>query len=256
AVSPFQCLVQAVKTEGFLSLYRGASSQVARSAIGCSFLFGLMAQFKWLFHTPTSALDSTEKYPNLVLTASSSCTGMVEASLYTPFEITMIRMQTHTSQLTTLQQARYIFTKYGFRHGLYRGYAPTCFREMIGNTSYFFTYGKTKELLMNQTIIQRQLTDLELYGYSGAIAGLMYWCISFPLDTVKSVIQADALNPKYRVYNGVYDCVRKLFQEGGVRRFFRGLSPCLIRAMPVNAVQFISFEKSVDILMPLWPIRH
>ncbi|OQR97082.1 Mitochondrial Carrier (MC) Family [Achlya hypogyna] len=267
--TPLQCLVHSIRTEGFLSLYRGASSQVARSAIGCSFLFGLMAQFKWLFYTPSAGEGSPEKHPKRVLTAAASCTGLVEAMLYTPFEITMIRMQVGqlrllclsvlqtqaTSKITTLQQARHIFTSYGLRNGLYRGFIPTCYREMIGNTSYFFTYEKTKDILQSQTLVQRQLSDMEVYGYSGAVAGLMYWCISFPLDTVKSVIQADTLDPTKRAYRGFVDCVAKLYQEDGLRRFFRGLSPCLIRAMPVNAVQFISFEKSVDVLMPLWPVH-
>ncbi|EQC28591.1 hypothetical protein SDRG_13667 [Saprolegnia diclina VS20] len=257
SASPLQCLVQSVRSEGFLSLYRGASSQVARSAIGCSFLFGLMAQFKYIFYTPSAGDGSPEKHPKLVLTAAASCTGLVEAMLYTPFEITMIRMQTQaTSQVTTLQQARQIFASYGLRNGLYRGFVPTCYREMIGNTSYFFTYEKAKGVLQSQTILRRPLTDLEVYGYSGAVAGLMYWCISFPLDTIKSVIQADALDPRVRKYRGFHDCVLKLYAEDGVRRFFRGLSPCLVRAMPVNAVQFISFEKSVDLLMPLWPVRQ
>ncbi len=87
-----------LRRDGFFSLYRGASSQIARSAIGGSFLYGLMAQFKWLFYTPSAGQGSTEAYPNLVLTTSASCTGMVEAMLYTPFEITMIRMQVRTNR--------------------------------------------------------------------------------------------------------------------------------------------------------------
>ncbi|KAF0695993.1 Aste57867_13206 [Aphanomyces stellatus] len=252
SATPLEAFVQSVRNEGFLSLYRGASTQVARSAIGCSILFGLMAQFKILFYTPSdmSMPRSDEAHPKTVLAASAACTGVVESIIYCPFEITMIRMQTTESskQTTTLQCAKNIYSRYGLQRGLYRGFVPTCSREMVGNTVYFLSYERIKTMLQAQT----NLTDMQIYGTSGAAAGVVYWSISFPLDTVKSVIQADAMDPHMRKYKGFGDCVKQLYAEGKVARFFRGLSPCLIRAMPVNAVQFMSFEKSVQVLTRLW----
>ncbi|RHY10484.1 hypothetical protein DYB25_001850 [Aphanomyces astaci] len=264
-ITPLQALVHSIRQEGFLSLYRGASTQVARQAIGCSILFGLMAQFKWLFYTPSTGVGSAEAHPQIVLAASAACTGVVEASIYCPFEITMIRMQTQaTTSQTTSQCARQIFSQYGLRHvrplilltcpneavkGLYRGFTPTCCREMVGNTVYFLTYDRVKDQLQAKT----QLTPMHVYGTSGAVAGFAYWCVSFPLDTIKSVVQADVLDRRHQKYLGTMDCASKLYREGGVGRFFRGLSPCLLRAMPVNAVQFMSFEKTVEMLTPLWP---
>ncbi|RQM30314.1 hypothetical protein B5M09_009942 [Aphanomyces astaci] len=228
-ITPLQALVHSIRQEGFLSLYRGASTQVARQAIGCSILFGLMAQFKWLFYTPSTGVGSAEAHPQIVLAASAACTGVVEASIYCPFEITMIRMQAVK--------------------GLYRGFTPTCCREVVGNTVYFLTYDRVKDQLQAKT----QLTPMHVYGTSGAVAGFAYWCVSFPLDTIKSVVQADVLDRRHQKYLGTMDCASKLYREGGVGRFFRGLSPCLLRAMPVNAVQFMSFEKTVEMLTPLWP---
>ncbi|ETW01121.1 hypothetical protein, variant [Aphanomyces invadans] len=151
-VTPVQALVHSIRQEGFLSLYRGASTQVARQAIGCSMLFGLMAQFKWLFYTPSAGAGSPEAHPQAVLTASAACTGVVEASIYCPFEITMIRMQTQAiTNQTTPQCAAQIFSQYGVRNGLYRGFVPTGCREVVGNTIYFLTYDRIKELLQAKT---------------------------------------------------------------------------------------------------------
>ncbi|RHY33514.1 hypothetical protein DYB32_001574 [Aphanomyces invadans] len=242
-VTPVQALVHSIRQEGFLSLYRGASTQVARQAIGCSMLLGLMAQFKWLFYTPSAGAGSPEAHPQAVLTASAACTGVVEASIYCPFEITMIRMQ--------LPPIIFAFFS-PCDQGLYRGFVPTGCREVVGNTIYFLTYDRIKELLQAKTT----MSPMQVYGASGAVAGFMYWCASFPLDTIKSVVQADALDPRHRQYRGTLDCAAKLFQEGGVGRFFRGLTPCLVRAMPINGIQFMSFEKSVELLTPLWPHRN
>jgi len=124
---------------------------------------------------------------------------------------------------------------------------PTCQREMLGNTIYFLTYERMKDLLKEKRIAGRELSEMEIYGYSGAIAGFMYWAGSYPVDTVKSVMQADELNVHKRKYpGGIFNCIKQLYAENGLARFYRGVTPCLIRAMPVNAVQFITFEKGIQ----------
>ncbi|RHY46151.1 hypothetical protein DYB38_010867 [Aphanomyces astaci] len=246
-VTPLQAFVHSIRQEGFLSLYRGASTQVARQAIGCSILFGLLSQFKGLFYTPSDGPGSPEAHPHAVLAASAACTGIVEASIYCPFEITMVRMQQ-----STLQCAAKIYSDYGLRHGLYRGLGPTCCREMLGNTVYFLSYERFKHLLHTHT----DMTEMQVYGVAGAAAGPVYWCTSFPLDTIKSVVQADAMDPRRRKYHGIRDCATQLYREGGVGRFFRGLSPCLVRTMPVSAVKFMAFEKSVQLMTPWWPSQQ
>ncbi|KAF0775440.1 hypothetical protein AaE_000861 [Aphanomyces astaci] len=251
-VTPLQAFVHSIRQEGFLSLYRGASTQVARQAIGCSILFGLLSQFKGLFYTPSDGPGSPEAHPHAVLAASAACTGIVEASIYCPFEITMVRMQTQTIKQSTLQCAAKIYSDYGLRHGLYRGLGPTCCREMLGNTVYFLSYERFKHLLHTHT----DMTEMQVYGVAGAAAGPVYWCTSFPLDTIKSVVQADAMDPRRRKYHGIRDCATQLYREGGVGRFFRGLSPCLVRTMPVSAVKFMAFEKSVQLMTPWWPSQQ
>lgn len=62
------------------------------------------------------------------------------------------------------------------------------------------------------------------------------------MDVIKTRMQTDSLtNPRYR---GVVHCARTLVAEEGFRSLFRGLSPCLVRAFPANAVAFYVFELS------------
>jgi solute carrier family 25 carnitine/acylcarnitine transporter 20/29 len=55
---------------------------------------------------------------------------------------------------------------------------------------------------------------------------------------IKSAIQGDALDPRHpdRRYQGGIDAARRLWAEGGATRFTRGLSACLLRSVPANAV--------------------
>ena len=37
--------------------------------------------------------------------------------------------------------------------------------------------------------------------------------------------------------------VQKLWAEGGVRRFFKGWTPCLLRAFPANGIMLLTVDK-------------
>ena len=83
---------------------------------------------------------------------------------------------------------------------------------------------------------------------SGGAAGLTQWFACYPLDVIKSTMQTDYIDPKERKYRGWLDAVRKMYAAGGVRMFFRGWTPCMLRSFPANAVCYWLYEKTVHAL--------
>lgn len=73
---------------------------------------------------------------------------------------------------------------------------------------------------------------------AGGIAGTFSWLISFPIDVVKSRLQADGIG-SVRAYNGVIDCIQKSYKSEGIHFLSRGLASTLLRAFPMNAVCFL-----------------
>ncbi len=47
------------------------------------------------------------------------------------------------------------------------------------------------------------------------------------------------------VYSGMRDVARVIYREAGVRGFFRGFVPCILRAFPANASCFVAFEMAM-----------
>ncbi|TMW65258.1 hypothetical protein Poli38472_009425 [Pythium oligandrum] len=249
---PIDCLQQSVRDGGMASLYRGATPQIFRSAISASILFGLVGQYRYFYSKYVF-----EDKPRTALVAAATSTGFTEAILYTPFEIIKVRMQTQyanaRTRISNWQCVREVYGQNGIR-GLYRGFIPTAQREMLGNSAYFLAYETGKEFLMDilvdnsphLTPEQEHFRTYQAIAAAGGYAGFMYWLAVFPIDTVKSVMQADRLDkPRYQ---GVMDCCRKLYQEGGATRFYRGISPSLIRAFPANAITFVAFETCLSFL--------
>ena len=77
---------------------------------------------------------------------------------------------------------------------------------------------------------------------SGATGGFLYWFLTYPTDVIKSSMQADDSDVQKRKFQGIRDCARKLYQEGGWTRFFKGFTPCLLRSVPANATMFLVLE--------------
>lgn len=80
------------------------------------------------------------------------------------------------------------------------------------------------------------------------MGGFFYWAATYPIDVIKSSMQTDAVDPAKRRYKSVADCARKLYAQGGARRFTVGLTPCLLRSIPGNAACFLAYELTRDAL--------
>lgn len=76
--------------------------------------------------------------------------------------------------------------------------------------------------------------------FAGGVSGVCYWGATYPLDVIKSRMQAQEVGRP--VYSNMRDCVRKTYQAYGLRGFFRGIGPCLLRAFPTNAAAFGAYE--------------
>ena len=64
-------------------------------------------------------------------------------------------------------------------------------------------------------------------------------------------MQSDELDPSKRKYKNMIDCAKKLyFNEGGIKRYFRGFTPCLMRSIPANAVMLTTVDMVRRILDP------
>jgi len=133
--------------------------------------------------------------------------------------------------------------------GMYKGLSPTLLREVPGGLAYFTCYEVLKKSLTNVGQAPSQATLL----VSGGIAGVVYWGSTYPFDIIKTRIQTDSdVAPRYR---STADCARAIYRESGLRGFFRGASPALVRAFPANAACFFLYETVSGYLSKSFPAQ-
>jgi len=88
---------------------------------------------------------------------------------------------------------------------------------------------------------------------AGGVAGTVQWLPPFYcLDVLKSRMQSALPG----VYDNVWDCAKKSYQQEGIGVFFRGLPVALIRAFPLNACIFLGYETTLAALHQEEEIPH
>ncbi|KAJ6256359.1 Mitoferrin-2 [Drechslerella dactyloides] len=127
---------------------------------------------------------------------------------------------------------RQLYAEGGIR-SVFRGSFATLARDGPGSAAYFAAYEYTKRAL---TPADSKDLSMPAIVAAGGAAGIAMWISIFPVDTVKSRLQSA---PGKVTVGGV---MREIYGRGGIKAFFPGLTPALLRAVPANAATFVGVE--------------
>ena len=188
----------------------------------------------------TSPLHPGLSYSQYYL--SGAFAGIANSVISGPIEHVRIRLQTQPHGASRLYSGpidciRKISAHEGVLRGLYRGELVTVMREAQAYGVWFLTF----EYLMNKDaarnrVKREDISTLKVAAYGG-LAGEALWLASYPFDVVKSKMQSDGFGPAMK-YRGMSDCFRQTYAREGLRGFWKGIGPTLLRAMPVSAGTF------------------
>lgn len=225
------------RAEGIGGLYKGVTSPLLGQMFFRSCLFFSYARAKDLVGANPSEPLSYMKAGGIAWLASSFVECPID--LYkSQMQTQLVRMRSDPSYTPPYRNIFHCMTQSVQRNGIagpYQGITPTLARNVPAGSLYFFVFEYLKKQFgdMNGTGMPSNSQIL----LSGALGGLIYWGLIYPVDVIKSSIQTDSIARPTRHYNNFLQTAQKLYSDSGtIRRFYRGLSPCLIRAVPANAL--------------------
>jgi len=250
----YSSAIEAAKTiyqkEGPLAFYKGTLTPLIGIGACVSVQFGAFHEARRRFearNTAKNPLSPGLSYGQYY--AAGAFAGVANSVISGPIEHVRIRLQTQPHGAARLYNGpldcvRKLSAHEGVLKGLYRGEAVTILREAQAYGVWFLAY----EYMMNADAARNKIDRKEIPSYKiafyGGLAGEALWLASYPFDVVKSKMQSDGFGDKQK-YKGMNDCFKQTFRAEGLRGFWKGIGPTLLRAMPVSAGTFAVAEMTM-----------
>lgn len=240
----FDVISNLVKNEGPSAFYKGTLTPLVGVGICVSVQFGTNEFMKRFFHNRNHGLPIT--LPQYYICGATG--GFVNSFLSSPIEHVRIRLQTQKSNSLEREFKGPLdcIKKLLKQKSLMRGLDVMMLRAGHGLGCYFLVYEALIQHEMKNGLKRNEIPAWKLCSY-GAFAGTTLWISIYPLDVIKSVIQTDKLNnPVFK--NSMIKVAKNLYAKEGLRAFFKGFVPTLLRASPANAATFLVFERALQLM--------
>ncbi|GAA5910488.1 uncharacterized protein JCM6883_003025 [Sporobolomyces salmoneus] len=284
---PLDCMIQTFKGEGLRGLWRGVSMPVGGAMAENATLFVVYNQSQSLlrhyFPHPVHD-DPTQSAPLSIpqIATAAAIAGSAASFVLTPVELVKCKMQVQNivaadallasgSSPTTIPSnqkppgpvaiTRTILKESGIK-GLWLGQTGTFLRETGGSAAWFTTFevlstffaqrrtnrGETSQVNPGGgPVTKGDLAAWELM-LSGASAGVVYNCVLFPADCIKSTIQTEdelrgtALKPGEK-RRGFLQVGKDIYRARGIKGLYSGCGLTALRAAPSSALIFYIYSR-------------
>ncbi|KAL4919548.1 mitochondrial carrier domain-containing protein [Aspergillus aurantiobrunneus] len=243
---------------GIRSLFAGNGLNVVKVMPESAIKFGAYESAKRAFariegHNDPKRLRPTSQF------LSGGFGGMVAQCFVYPLDTLKFRMQCEVvegglkgNQLiaATAQKVWKKNGMFGFFRGLPLG--------LIGMFPYAAIDLSTFEYLKRTLLTRKARThgchedDVPLSNFAtgaiGALSGGVSASVVYPLNVLRTRMQAQGTVLHPTTYNGVMDVARKTVQSEGVRGFYKGLTPNLLKVAPAVSISYVVYENSKRML--------
>ncbi|KAH3900263.1 related to Mitochondrial ornithine transporter 1 [Saccharomycodes ludwigii] len=250
----WSCIQSTFRNEGFFKgFYQGVGSPLVGAMMENAVLFLSYNQCYNYINNNYGTMSNNDNSntfkisPILNTVISGSFAGSCASYVLTPVELVKCKLQVSNLQkdkgnpTTILATIKQVIRERGIK-GLWKGQSSTFFREVLGGAVWFTTYEVSKQYFTKN----KNKNDIKTWQLlsSGAAAGAAFNISTFPIDTIKSMVQIDFNLTITKAIKTI------LTEKGGIPGFYRGLGITIIRAVPANAVVFYTYELLSSKMIP------
>ena len=161
--------------------------------------------------------------------------GFFQVIATNPMEITKIRLQMQATLPEAQRQSTLEVVKSLGIRGMYTGTAATLARDVPYSILFFPGYSNLRKVFEDENGDCGILATL----FSGGTAAAAAAGICTPMDVIKARLQVSGAAERY---NGVVDCVKKVYAEEGMGAFFKGAVPRMSVSAPLFGIALLAFE--------------
>ncbi|KAL2370135.1 mitochondrial carrier protein [Blastomyces gilchristii SLH14081] len=254
-LSIWKALVKIGKEEGWRGYMRGNGTNCIRIVPYSAVQFGSYSFYRRFFEpTPGGELTPLRRL------ICGGMAGITSVTFTYPLDIVRTRLSIQSASFSELrkgpeqklpgifQTMRSMYKTEGGILALYRGIIPT----IAGVAPYvglnFMTYESVRKYLTPEG-------DLNPSPYrkllAGAISGAVAQTCTYPFDVLRRRFQVNTMSGLGYQYTSVWDAVRLIIKQEGVRGLYKGIVPNLLKVAPSMASSWLSYELTRDFLVGL-----
>jgi solute carrier family 25 carnitine/acylcarnitine transporter 20/29 len=234
--SAVDCARRIIAKDGFLGLYRGMAAPltgVTPIFATCFWGYDVGKQLsRWAY-----GQSADDKLSLNQIMFAGGFSAIPATAIMAPGERIKVVVQTNSSLKGPIDAIKFIRKEQGIA-GLFKGTAATLARDVPGSVAYFGAYEVLKSALSKS---DGSISPLAIL-FSGGMAGVANWVVAIPADVIKSRIQSATGK------TSMANVIGELYKQEGIKGFFRGLGPVMLRAFPANAACFLGVEMSRKML--------
>ncbi|KAI5286851.1 hypothetical protein KEM54_006454 [Ascosphaera aggregata] len=139
-------------------------------------------------------------------------------------------------------------------HSFYRG-LPL---GLVGVFPYaaidFFTFETLKRTMITAQSKKFHIKEQDVIlsnfttGAIGALSGALGASVVYPMNVLRTRLQAQGTVLHRMTYTGIGDVARKTYSAEGMAGFFKGLTPNLMKVIPAVSISYVVYENSKRLL--------
>jgi len=238
--------VEIVKRETPLGLYKGLGAVLTGIVPKMAIRFTSYESYKQSLASADGTISSRATF------LAGLAAGVTEAvAVVTPMEVVKIRLQAqHHSMADPLDvpkyrnaaHALYTVVKEEGVGALYRGVSLTALRQGTNQAANFTAYTELKAWLQNRA----EDPNKPLPGWQTALIGLVSGAVgpfsNAPIDTIKTRLQKNPAQPGETAMGRIVNIGSMMWKQEGIRAFWMGITPRVMRVAPGQAVTFAVYE--------------
>jgi solute carrier family 25 carnitine/acylcarnitine transporter 20/29 len=235
------CVQKTIKWEGFAGLYKGVQSPlIGQMFFRANTFFAFGESKRYLAKYGQRKLEIIDYFKAGAMAWAWSTLAECPIDFFkTQMQIQIIKAKTIPNYKPEYDGILDCFKKIMKNNGIlgaYQGIVPHITRNLLGGSVHLGSFEWVRLIYAEKYKCDVRELPVWCNLLGGSIGGFLFWFLFYPIDVVKSSIQGDSPFKNQKKYNGVADVVTKLWGEGGWKRFYKGFSPCMMRAIPANAV--------------------
>ena len=218
-----------LKNEGVRHLWKGNYTNCIRVFPQYAINFMLYKNFQ-------DNLKPYIKNDTMLHLTSGGASGVISIMSIYPLETARshLALQTNHSRYSGLTD---VFRKLSLRE-LYAGSKLTCMGYGPWNAINFAAYNFYKHQFKEYSEDNPNAYKL----ICGGLSGMTAITITYPTDLIRRRLQMQSFSEEVPRYNGILDCIRKIYSSEGLYGLYRGLSINYIKTFPTLAIQFFTLD--------------